>query len=73
MELDRRQLDRLLSLDDAKFKKVLMGLASEYGIDTSQIKISDADVARLRLILSTASDSDIQSLIGGFKGRGGGV
>ena len=73
MELDRRQLDRLLALDDAKFKKVLTGLAGEYGIDSAQIKISDADVARLRLILSTASYSDIQSLISGFKGRGSGV
>lgn len=71
MELDRKQLDRLLSLDDAKFKKVLLGLAGEYGIDVSQFNVSDADVARLRLILSTASEGDIQNLMSGFKNGGG--
>jgi hypothetical protein len=71
MELDRKQLDRLLSLDDAKFKKVLLGLASEYGIDASQFNVSDADIARLRLVLSTASERDIQNLINGFKNGGG--
>ena len=71
MELDRKQLDRLLALDDQKFKKVLLNLAKEYGIDTSQMKISDESVAGLRMILSTASESDIQNLINGFKSGGG--
>ena len=71
MELDRKQLDRLLALDDEKFKRVLLGLAKEYGIDTSQIKISDESVAGLRMILSAASESDIQNLINGFKSGGG--
>lgn len=71
MELDRKQLDRLLALDDEKFKKVLLGLAKEYGIDTSQMKISDESVAGLRMILSTASENDIQNLISGFKSGGG--
>lgn len=71
MQLDRKQLDRLLALDDEKFKRVLLGLAKEYGIDTSNMKISDESVAGLRLILSTASENDIQNLINGFKSGGG--
>ena len=71
MELDRKQLDRLLALDDEKFKKVLLGLAKEYGIDTSNMKINDESVAGIRLILSTASENEIQNLINGFKSGGG--
>ncbi|MBQ9162749.1 MAG: hypothetical protein IJX74_05675 [Clostridia bacterium] len=71
MELDRTQLQRLLALDDEKFKKVLLGIAREYGIDTSAINVGKEDIARLRLILSTASENDIQNLINGFKNGGG--
>lgn len=64
MKLDRNAVNRLLSLDDDKFRKVISALAAESGIGTGNLSLSDSDVASLRRALSLATDSDIEKAAG---------
>lgn len=59
MRLDRRALDRLLSLNDAQLAAVIDKLTREYGLDLSSLQISTGDMAALRRTLRTATDEDL--------------
>ena len=48
MKLDRRALERLLSLNDAQLSAVIEKLTQEYGVDLGGLQISTADMAALR-------------------------
>lgn len=60
MKLDRKALDRLLSLDDDGLKQTMKKLVSEAGIDLGSFNISDNDIANIRNALSSASDDDLK-------------
>ncbi len=57
--LDKRSIDMLLSLDDAKLAAVIKKLAGDAGIDSSTINIGKEQLAGIRKALSGASDIDI--------------
>lgn len=60
MMLDKRAIDMLLTLDDAKLTMVIQKLAANAGIDPSSIKIGPAELNGIRSALSVATDGDLQ-------------
>ena len=60
MKLDRKALDRLLSLNDTQLKGVIESIAAESGLDLSSFGISQRDITSIRNALSSATDEDIQ-------------
>lgn len=69
MNFDRNSLTKLLALPDEEFKKVLFEIAREAGVDTSNFSVSDGDIARLKGILSLASDKEISQFLQNFGGK----
>ena len=69
MNFDRNSLTKLLTLPDDEFKKVLIERARESGIDASKFSFSDKDIAKLKTVLSLASDSDIAEFMKKFGDR----
>ena len=57
--LDKRSIDMLLALDDAKLALVIKKLAGDAGIDPSAVKLGSSELAGIRAALSGASDGDI--------------
>ena len=59
MMLDKRAIDMLLTLDDAKLALVIKKIASDAGIDPSSVNIGERELAGLRAALSGATEGDI--------------
>ena len=59
MMLDKRAIDMLLSLDDARLGLVIKKLAADAGIDPSALNLGEKELSGLRAALSVATDSDI--------------
>lgn len=57
--LDKRAIDMLLTLDDAKLAMVIKKIAADAGIDPSSVNIGERELAGLRAALSGATDEDI--------------
>ena len=62
MQLDKRMLDRLLTMNDEQLAELIRGIASEAGIDPSQLGLNPANVQSIRQALGSASDADIQAM-----------
>ncbi len=62
MDIDRRSLSRLLSLNDRQLVRMIEQLASENGIDLESFNVSTSDVAGLRQALGSISDEDLNSI-----------
>ena len=63
MKLDRKALERLLSLNDAQLQAVIQKLASDYGLDLSSLQIKQGDMASLRRVLQGTSDEELAALL----------
>ena len=63
MKLDRKALERLLSLNDAQLRAVIDRLASEYGLDLSSLQIKQGDMAGLRRFLKSTSDEELAAFL----------
>ncbi len=59
MQLDKKNLDRLLRLNDEQLRGVLGKLLAEYGVDVSRVPLAQMDMGALRAVLQTATDEDI--------------
>ena len=59
MMLDKRAIDMLLTLDDARLALVIKKLAADAGIDPSALNFGEKELSGLRSALSVATDSDI--------------
>ena len=57
--LDKKAINMLLTLDDARLALVIKKIASDAGIDPSSLNIGPSELAGIRAALSTATDSDI--------------
>ena len=68
MRLDRKALDRLLSLNDAQLAAVIEKLTREYGVDLSGLNISTADMAALRRVLRDTTDADLLQFTRNLRG-----
>ncbi len=59
MQIDRKNLDALLSLNDRQLMSIIGKLISESGIDPAQFNINPSDIASIRTAISGASDEDL--------------
>ena len=62
MQLDRKSLDRLLSLNDRQLAAIVEKLATEYGLDLSRFQIQPGDMEGLRRAIRGASDRELLEL-----------
>lgn len=72
MKIDKKSLDRLVKLNDDQLRRVLAGLLSEYGIDPSTVPLAQFDMGKLRAVLQTATEEDIERLMAALGGTSGG-
>lgn len=68
MQLDKKNLDRLLKLNDDQLRGVLGKLLAEYGVDVSRVPLGQMDMTALRSVLSAATDEDIARFMQMFGG-----
>ncbi len=61
MKLDKKALDRLLSMNDTQLTRMIEKAASESGLDLSAFGITDGDIASVRKALSGATEEDIKN------------
>ncbi len=59
MMLDKRSVDLLLTLDDAKLSMIIKKLMSDAGIDHSAVRLGPTELSGIRAALSSATDGDI--------------
>jgi hypothetical protein len=60
MTLDKKAIDKLMTLDDKRLSLVIQKLAADAGIDPSTLNIGPSQLAGIRSALSMATDNDIQ-------------
>ena len=58
MQIDNNIKNSLLSLDDKTLKNVVNSLAKSAGVDTSNVRISDSDIMKIRSVIRNATDDD---------------
>ena len=68
MPLDKKQIDRLLRLNDDQLRAVLEKLLASYGVDTGRVPLASLDVGALRGLLQNASEQDIERFLQMFRG-----
>ncbi len=68
MNFDKNSLSELLKLSDDKLKEVIKDIAKEASVE-NEITVSTKDVAKIRALLSIASEDDINRLISRFGGN----
>ena len=59
MQLDRKNLDRLLSLSDRPLEDMIKKIGKEGGVDLSTFHITSADAQSIRHALRSFTDADI--------------
>ena len=62
MQIDRKSLEKLLTLNDWQLGLVIKKLASESGIDPATLNINPNDIASVRRALAGATDEDIRKI-----------
>ncbi len=67
MQIDRRALEGLLSLNDAQLMAIISRLAAESGIDPAEFNIDPKSVASIRSALSGATDEDLARVVAQYR------
>lgn len=60
MKLDKKALDRLLSMNDSQLARMIEKAASESGLDLGTFGITSSDISSVRKALSGATEEDIK-------------
>ena len=60
MQLDRKALNQLLTMNDQQLKAVIQHLAKSSGIDPREFNIDTGSIESIRHALSSASDEDLK-------------
>lgn len=68
MNFNRDSLKKVLALGDEELAQIVREIAAESGVDTSSIVLGKPELAKLRAVLSLASDEDISRMIAGLGG-----
>ncbi len=68
MPIDKKQIDRLLRLNDDQLREVLSKLLASYGVDVSRVPLATLDIGALRGLLQNASEQDIERFLQMFRG-----
>ncbi len=72
MNFDRNSIKKLLALNDEELAAVISEIALEAGVDTSSFSVKKADLAKIRALLSMASDKEIADFLAQFGGKSNG-
>ena len=62
MQIDRKMLDSLLSLNDRQLQTLFVKLIRDSGIDPSQFNIDPQSVQSIRNAIKGASDEDLTKI-----------
>ena len=62
MQLDKKSLDRLLTLNDAQLAEVIRTIAAEAGIDPSLLGLNPQNISGIRQALGSATQEDLAQL-----------
>ena len=62
MQLDKRMLDRILNMNDEQLSDLIRSIATEAGIDPSQLGLNPSNVQSIRQALNGATDADMQAM-----------
>ena len=63
MQINRKTLEGLLSLNDAQLMSLVSNLAKNSGVDLGEFRIDTSDVQSVRRALSSISDAEIQKIV----------
>ena len=67
MQIDRKALEGLLSLNDRQLVAIINRLASQSGIDPSEYNIDPNSVSSIRNAIRGASDEDLNKIVAQFQ------
>lgn len=67
MQIDRKALEGLLSLNDRQLMAIINRLASQSGIDPSEYNIDPNSVSSIRSAIRGASDEDLNKIVAQFQ------
>lgn len=67
MQINRENLDRLLSLNDRQLKIMVQRIAAQSGIDPKELNIDTGSIESIRNVLSSATDSDLSRIAEQFE------
>lgn len=59
MQINRENLEKLLSLNDRQLKMIVQRLAAQSGIDPKALNIDTGSIESIRRALSSATDADL--------------
>ena len=62
MQINRENLDKLLSMNDRQLKMIIQHLAAQSGIDPSEFNIDTNSIESIRTALSGATDDDLKKI-----------
>ena len=74
MQIDRRSIEKLLTLNDLQLSLVITKLLAESGIDPASFNIDTRDISSVRRALGGASDEELRRVTEQYeeyKRRGG--
>lgn len=72
MQINRVNLEKLLSLNDFQLKMVINRIATEGGIDPKEFNIDPSSIESIRRVLGSATDEDLARIAEQFAGGKGG-
>ena len=59
MQINRENLEKLLSLNDRQLKVIVQRLAAQSGIDPKALNVDTGSIESIRRALSSATDADL--------------
>ncbi|MBS5724614.1 MAG: hypothetical protein KHW59_02405 [Clostridiales bacterium] len=59
MRIDKRTVDKIAGMPDDRLWKMILSLGASKGIDLSSIKVSPAELDKIRAALTQMTDEDI--------------
>lgn len=62
MNIDKRMLERILTMDDAQLGALVENIAREAGINPADLGLQTDNIQSIRQALGSATDSDMEQL-----------
>lgn len=62
MQIDRKMLDRLLTMNDAQLREVIETIAAEAGIAPGVLGLDPKNIQSIRGALGSATDADLKQI-----------
>lgn len=62
MQIDKKSLERLLTMNDSQLSELIKKIAEESGIDPAVLGLNPQNIQSIRQALGSASDQDLTQL-----------